>query len=316
VLRLAEGDAAPKIWLSGAHVRVTGVCEVGSLDHRAKVGAGTLEPKFFQILLRSPADVVVLRLPSWWNAEHVAWVTGGVAATFLAIIGIVFWIARHRLREQAAEQLKAETEFAAILNERNRMAREIHDTMSQGLSAISMQLEVVKRQLPKESQVRESLEVARSLTRTSMTAARKAIWNARSQDLEDGDLATALGDVLRHLTEGTETMGELRVTGQMRRFAPVTENDLLRIGQEAITNAAKYAQAKNILVTLDFGERQFCMYVKDDGKGFDVQAPPPGEGGFGLKAMRERAAQLHAEFSITSEPGRGTVVTVIQPLSQ
>jgi len=178
-----------------------------------------------------------------------------------------------------------------------------------------MQLEVVKRQLPKESKVRESLEVARSLTRTSMTAARKAIWNARSQDLEDGDLAAALGDVLRHLTEGTETKGELRVTGQMRRFAPVTENDLLRIGQEAITNAAKYAQAKNILVTLDFEERQFRLSVKDDGQGFDVQAPPLGEGGFGLKAMRERAAQLHAEFSVTSEPGRGTVVTVIQPLS-
>jgi len=316
VLRLAEGAASPKIWLPGAHVRVTGVCEVGSIDQRVKPGAGRLEPRFFQIILRSPADVVVLRLPSWWNAEHVAWVAGGVAATFLAIIGVVFWIGRHRLREQAAEQLKAETEFAAILNERNRMAREIHDTMSQGLSAISMQLEVVKRQLPKESKVRESLEVARSLARTNMTAARKAIWNVRSQDLEDGNLATALENVLRNLTEGTETKGELRMIGRMRRFAPVTENNLLRIGQEAVTNAAKYAQAKNILVTLDFGERHFRMCVKDDGKGFDVHAPPSSEGGLGLKAMRERAAQLHAEFSMTSEPQRGTVVRLVLPLPQ
>ena len=316
VLRLAEGAASLKIWLPGAHVRVTGVCEVGSIDQRVKPGAGRLEPQFFQILLRSPADVVVLRLPSWWNAEHIAWLAGGAAIALLATVGAVIWISRRRLREQAVEQEKAETEFAAILNERNRMAREIHDTMSQGLSAISMQLEVVKRQLPLESKVRESLEVARSLARTNMTAARKAIWNVRSQDLEDGNLATALENVLRNLTEGTETKGELRVIGRMRRFAPVTENNLLRIGQEAVTNAAKYALAKNILVTLDFGERHFRMCVKDDGKGFDVHAPPSSEGGLGLKAMRERAAQLHAEFSVTSEPHRGTVVRLVLPLPQ
>lgn len=314
ILRTTNRNEPPPRWLAGTRVRITGVCTVGFLVKPTT--GGTLQPQYFQLLLRSPADIQILQLPSWWNAKHVAWVTGGAAAALLAMIGVVVWIGHRRLREQAEEQLKAETEFAAILNERNRMAREIHDTLSQGLSAISMQLEVVKRQLPPESKVRESLEVARALARTNMTAARKAIWNVRSQDLEDGDLATALGDVLRNLTEGAETKGELRVLGRMRRFAPVTENNLLRIGQEAITNAAKYAQAKNILVTLDFEERQFRLSVEDDGKGFDVQAPPPSEGGFGLQAMRERAAQLHAEYSITSGSGKGTVVMLVQPLSQ
>ena len=95
----------------------------------------------------------------------------------------------------------------------------------------------------------------------------------------------------------------------------MTENNLLRIGQEAITNAAKYAQAKNILVTLDFEGRQFRVSVNDDGKGFDIHAPPPSEGGFGLKAMRERAKQLHAELSMASEPGKGTTVLLVLPFS-
>lgn len=313
VLRMKDDKESLLSLTPGTRVRVAGVCSVGFRGEATN--PGTLEPQFFQILLRSPSDITVLQHPSWWSAQHVAWVAGGVAIASLAVVAVVVWIGHRRLREQAAEQLKAETEFAAILNERNRMAREIHDTLSQGLSAISMQLEVVKRQLPLDSKVRELLEVARNLARTNMTAARKAIWNVRSQDLETGDLATALGDVLRNLTEGTETKGEVRVTGQMRRLAPLTENNLLRIGQEAITNAAKYAEAKNILVTLDFEERQFRINVKDDGKGFDVQSPPPSEGGFGLKAMRERAVQLHAEFSVTSDPGKGTVVMVVLRIS-
>lgn len=300
-------------WDTGTRIRVVGVCTVGFFTKPTI--AGTVEPQFFQLLLRSPADVVILQLPSWWNAEHIAWLTGGVAATLLAAVAIVIWTSRRRLQAEALERAQSEAAFAAILNERNRMAREIHDTLSQGLSAISMQMEVVKRQLPPESKIRESLEVARSLARTNMTAARKAIWNMRSQDLEDGDLATALGDVLRNLTEGSESKGELHVRGRMRRFAPVTENNLLRIGQEAITNAAKYAQAKNILVILDFEDRQFRMSVKDDGKGFNVHAPPPSEGGIGLKAVRERAEQLHAQFSMASEPGKGTTILLALPVS-
>jgi signal transduction histidine kinase len=168
--------------------------------------------------------------------------------------------------------------------------------------------------LPPEAKAREPLEVARSLARANMTEARNAIWNVRSQVLETGDLATALGDILRNLTEGTEIKGDLRVRGNMRRLAPVTENNLLRIGQEAITNAVKYAQAKNILVALDFEVRLLRLSVSDDGKGFNVQSPPPSEGGFGLTGMRERAAQLHAEFSVTSEHGEGTMVSLVLPL--
>ncbi|MBI4325633.1 MAG: sensor histidine kinase [Chloroflexi bacterium] len=307
LLRLNAGATAPKNWLPGSHVRVVGICRVTPIARDAN-SPGAFEPGSFQILLRSPEDITILRPPPWWTSEHIAWMLGiGLSVAALVVVAVL-WLARHRLRQQAISRMKSEAEFAAVFNERNRMAREIHDTLAQGLSAISVQLEAVKRQLPSDAKAREPLEVARGLARANLAEARNAIWNVRSQVLETADLGTALNDILRNLTEGCGTKGGLRVRGQMRRLAPVTENNLLRIGQEAITNAAKYAQARNILVALDFEERQFRMSVSDDGKGFTVESPPASEGGFGLKGMRERAAQWHAEFSVTSEPGEGTIV--------
>jgi signal transduction histidine kinase len=177
-----------------------------------------------------------------------------------------------------------------------------------------MQLEVVKRKLPANSDARGALEEARVLTRSNLAEARDAIWNMRSQVLETGDLSAALRAILRSFTDGTKTKGELLVRGRVRRLAPVTENNCLRIGQEAITNAAKYANANHIEVVLEFGERQMQLSVLDDGCGFDQENPPPREGGFGLLGMRERADQLHGELTVTSQPGEGTVLTLILPL--
>lgn len=302
----------PQHWAPGSRVRVRGICnvELPTIPTRP----GTWEPQSFQLLLRSPADVTVLQPPPWWNAEHVAWLSAGLTAASLLVVAVVIGISRRRLRVEALQRMKSEAEFAAVWNERNRMARELHDTLAQGLSAISMQLEAVKRHLPVETKAREFLEIARTLVREKLADARDAIWNMRSQVLEAGNLATALGDILKTLTDGTETKGEICVRGNIRRLAPLAENNLLRIGQEAITNASKYAAAKNILVTLDFEERRLRLNVSDDGKGFDVNSPPASDSGFGLKGMQERAAEIHAEFSISSEPGEGTIVTLTLPL--
>jgi signal transduction histidine kinase len=313
VLRMGTG-MPPKDWQPGSRVRVMGVCTVGFLTEHTMVG--TQEPQVFQILLRAPSDIQILQRPSWWTSGHVAWLLGAVIFMLLAVVVLLVVRSRRRLREQSLERMKAEAEFAAVWNERNRMAREIHDTLAQGLTAISMQLEVLKRHLPSETKARELLELARSLVREKMTEARNAIWNMRSQALENSDLAKALGDVLRDLTEGTPTRGEIRVRGGVCRLAPLAENNLLHLGREAITNAMKYARATTILVALDFEDKHLRLCISDDGCGFDVNAPPPSEGGFGLKAMRERAAQIHAEFSVTSVPGEGTIVTIVAPLAR
>jgi len=204
----------------------------------------------------------------------------------------------------------AEAEFAAVFNERNRIAREIHDTLAQGLTAISVNLDLAWRRVAEESEAKEPLSDARSLTRASLSNVRSAIWNMRSQVLETGDLATALSGILKTMHGGDHIKSELRVVGIPRRLAPVTENNILRIGQEAITNAARHAQAKHIEVVLAFDERSLRLSITDDGKGFDSSHPPKSKGGFGLIGMRERAVIVRGKLTVSSEVGKGTTITL------
>jgi signal transduction histidine kinase len=312
VIHSTNQMAMSEEWIPGTRVRVTGVCSVGILAEPFR--SGTLSPESFQLLLRSGADIQVLQRPSWWTAEHIAWLLGSAAAALLLAVGIIVWIGRRHLREQAIERMKTEAEFSAVMNERSRMAREFHDTIAQGLGAISLQLEVAKRQIPADSNAQEPLGEASLQTRASLDEVRNTIWNMRSQVLESGDLASALNGVLHSLTDRNHIQSELRVVGEPRRFAPVVENNLLRIGQEAIANAVKHAQAKQIEVVLKFAGRQFELSVSDDGRGFDTSHPPAGEGGFGLVGLRERAAELHGELDVSSFPGKGCVVRFTLPL--
>jgi signal transduction histidine kinase len=210
----------------------------------------------------------------------------------------------------------AEAEFAAILSERNRMAREIHDTLAQGLVATSVQLRLAKKKCAgQDGGAGQYIDAAQQLVRDSLEEARNSIWNMRAHVLENSDLAGALEGILKQLSDGSGVQTAFEVTGKARRLAPVMENNLLRVGQEAITNATKHAQAARIAVSLDFAEKQFRLTVRDDGQGFNAAAPPPGDGGFGLVGIRERAAQLKGELDIRSAPGQGTEVRLSVPLS-
>jgi signal transduction histidine kinase len=273
-----------------------------------------LEPRAIELRLRTPADIAVLQPPPWWNRQRLFWGLGMATAVSLGAAAVVFLAARRRLRDQALRRAKAEAEFSAILAERNRVAREIHDTLAQGLAAVSMQLELAKN-APGDDRAAVSpfLEAAHGLVRENLTEARAAIWNMRSQALETHDLAGALEGVLRQLTAGRPAATEFHVAGERRRLAPQMENELLRIGQEAITNAARHAGARRIEVSLNFGERQVELAVTDDGAGFDPETAGAGAGRFGLVGMRERAAQLGARLEIRSAPGEGTRVALSAP---
>jgi signal transduction histidine kinase len=228
----------------------------------------------------------------------------------------VMLVARRRLLKQAAQRRMAEAEFAAILAERNRLAREIHDTLAQGLGAISLHLGLVKNQLGTSAPegIRKHLDLAYEVARASLADARSAIFNMRSQVLEQGDLPSALRGVLRQMTDGTSVAANFETSGHPRRLPPVTENAILRIGQEAITNAERHGQASRIDVRLDFGDKQVRLTVRDNGCGFDADHPPPSAGGFGLVGMRERAAQLRGELTIRSRPGAGAEIIFAAPV--
>lgn len=314
ILRKVLSDGAGN-WQPGSRVRVSGICSLISDDSRPVV-SGIYRPRSFQIFLRSTDDLVLISPPPWWTPSHIILVFGIVACASLIATALVMLAAKRRLREQAVQRAMAEAEFAAILAERNRVAREIHDTLAQGLAATSVQLALAKKNVNGASEaLGHHLESAHELVRESLAEARDSIWNMRAHVLESRDMAGALREIAKQRCEGTGIETSVEVSGESRRFSPMVENNLLRIGQEAIFNATKYAHAKRITVKLEFGGKEFRLIVRDDGCGFDAAHPPAAADSFGLTTMRERAGELKGELQVNSDRERGTEVVFTMPLS-
>jgi signal transduction histidine kinase/ligand-binding sensor domain-containing protein len=205
-----------------------------------------------------------------------------------------------------------ESQFSAVLAERNRIAREIHDTLAQGFVAVSVQLEVVARLLTTSTDAaREHLEQARTLTRECLAEARSSIWNLRSQASPQSDLASALTSAAERITANSGVKARVQVSGTFRPIDSQIEAEMLRIGQEAITNVVRHAQAQNANITLLFQEKLLRMTIRDDGRGFEGNPQENGQNGhFGLTGMRERAQQIHARLTVTSARNEGTEIQV------
>jgi signal transduction histidine kinase len=228
------------------------------------------------------------------------WWFGGLGA--LAILSLGFGVYRLRLRQ-------VKSEFDAVLLERGRISREIHDTLAQGFVGISAQLETVaKLHAVSPELARKHLDRARILVRSSLVEARRSVWDLRPQALERGDLASALADIAQQLTTGTDV--RVDVLGEPRGLPPHVENNLFRIGQEALTNAFKHAQAGAIRVELRFDHDTVRLAVNDDGRGFDTQAVLAAEGHFGLVGIRERTQILGGRLSVLSSVGAGSAIVV------
>lgn len=314
MLRRAITQRVANAWKPGSRIRITGICSVISDDSRPVI-SGIWHPRSFQILLRNTDDLAVITAPPWWTPEHVILVFAIVAGISLIGTASVMLVARRHLREQAARRAMAEAEFTAILTERNRMAREIHDTLAQGLAATSIQLRLAKKSANGDvTSLTHHLDTAQDLVRESLAEARNSIWNMRSHVLESSDLPGALSEVLKQLCDGTGVETSIEATGRSRRLAPVVENNLLRVGQEAIANALKHSQATRIDVKLEFSDKQFRLIVRDNGRGFKVAKPGSADGGFGLVGMRERAAELKGDLAVHSDE-HGTEITLTVPVS-
>ncbi|HEY0083721.1 MAG TPA: two-component regulator propeller domain-containing protein [Pyrinomonadaceae bacterium] len=220
----------------------------------------------------------------------------------------------YRLR---VRQLKRE--FVAVLDERNRIARELHDSLAQGFTSISIQLEAVSAKMgaPHDA-AREHLNQARLLVRSSLAEARRTVRALRSELLEAGDLAAALSQVAGQLTAGTNVSAQVTATGATRPLPARIESNLLRVGQEALTNAVRHAGALTVRARVEYGDGQVTLRIEDDGQGFDVHTTDASShgGGFGLRGMRERLTQIGGTLSVESLPGRGTQITATVPLGE
>lgn len=232
------------------------------------------------------------------------------AVCLLGLALLASLLYRLRVRRMRAQ-------FRAVLAERTRIAREIHDNLAQEMSGISVQLEVVARTIPVEAEpARTHLDRARRQVRHGIAEARRYVWDLRSPALENNDLPTALAETARRLTNETAIQAQVEVNGTFRPLPRLVEHNLLRIGQEAVNNAVKHAQAQRVFVNLLFDARRVQLSVRDDGRGFNNQAVGNGQTGhFGLIGMRERAEQIGGTLSIHSTEGSGTEVVADVPIS-
>lgn len=201
---------------------------------------------------------------------------------------------------------------AAVMAERNRIARDIHDTLAQEVAGLLAQLHVVKTLLPLSTETAgRHLERAVELARTGLADARRLVLDLRHQALEHDDLATALAHFITQVTTEHAPPIHYQVKGTPRRLAETQENNLLRIGQECINNALRHAAAAQIEVQLSFDPKLIELRVRDDGCGFDPATKAQGFGGhYGLLGIRERAAQIGGELSLSSLPGAGTEIKI------
>jgi signal transduction histidine kinase len=205
-------------------------------------------------------------------------------------------------------------EHASILEERNRMAREIHDTLAQSFTGILLQVGAATQVLTDDREARqehlEMLEMIDELARTGLAEARRSVAALRPQLLEDGNLQSALHRLVAQMRASTDIILVYESKGTAYPLPTDVENHLLRIGQEALINAIKYADASEIRVELVYETARFTLCVKYDGRGFSVGSAPS-VGGFGLLGMSERAEQMGAHLSIQSQPRQGTEIIVI-----
>ncbi len=203
----------------------------------------------------------------------------------------------------------------AILEERNRLAREIHDALAQGLTGIIVQLEAMERLAERRpEQALASLQRAKDLARRSLQEARRSVWGLRPRGLEDMTLTEALRARAEALREDGQLQASVGVSGSRRILSPDVELNLFRIAQEALVNVQRHAQAAEVHVQLDFGHAHVRLVVEDDGMGLPAVAGGKSDGyGLGLTGMRERAALLGGQMKVSSQPGRGTRIEVIVP---
>ncbi|MDJ0954569.1 MAG: sensor histidine kinase [Acidimicrobiia bacterium] len=206
-------------------------------------------------------------------------------------------------------QLVAQAHEAGVLDERQRMAREIHDTIAQGLTGVITQIEAAEQSWGDEAELKRHLDLASGIARESLEEARRSVQAIRPGPLDHSRLPEALSEVAKRWSETTGVSTTVHTTGEPLPLRPEVEVTLLRAAQESLANTAKHAQAGRAALTLSFMGRAVALDVRDDGVGFDVDTPPE-DGHFGLAAMRQRVEDVNGTMEVESAPGEGTAIAI------
>ena len=328
----------------GSIIEVGGICFLQSDEH------GRIES--FRILLPASYDVSIITKPTWLTAQRlliilaVALVIIIVAASWIIMVSKRNLALRHLIHErelnqkalqkahdtlelrvrERTRQLKfqitarkeTEVQSKAILTERTRLAKELHDTLEQTLTGVTLQLNTVAKLFQQNPETASyHLGLVRNMVRMSRVELRRSIWDLRSRELEEFDLSKALLISGDRIADGAGIRVEVETKGNIRPLPEVIEENLLRIGQEAVTNAVKHSGANSAKIELEFGAQNVILDIRDNGKGFTPEnCSGPNDGHFGLLGMSERAKRFGGQILITSAPGKGTTIRVELPLGQ
>src|SRR5881227_3317519 len=209
---------------------------------------------------------------------------------------------------ESAEQSRQ----AAVLEERNRMARDIHDTLAQGFTGVIVQLESAEDAIAccRRKEANEHLRRAGELARESLNEARRSVHALRPQALQRDNFWEALKGIVKNTTAVTNLHTRFELRGKLRRLSPMWQENLLHIGQEALTNALKHARPRNFETRLIFNSKAFRLELRDDGNGFRTKDE---HDGLGLAGIRERAEQMGGTLEVASARGKGTTIIVTVP---
>lgn len=283
---------------AGSEVEVTGVKWIDA-DARGRL-------RSMSLWMRSSQDLRVLRTPPWWTPQRYL---SAIVVLLAVILAALAWNVslRHRVRRQTAE-IQSQIEANATLEERDRIARELHDTLSQGFAGVGYQLGSVSNHLESDPpRARDKLDTARRMVEHSLAEARHALSGLRSPAIEHSSFveavekgATALGQAAGmdvDLDLAPDAAGPLDRTEQ---------HEVLRILLEAVNNATRHSRGRRVAVCVGAqnGARLLAT-VRDDGDGFDPEMAKGLDGHFGIRGMLERAERIRADLTVTSEPGRG-----------
>lgn len=293
-----------------SQVEITGICNVRELEKEVWY----YQPRSFDLLMRSAGDVKILQKPPWLNASRL-WRMVSVLVCLLATAGVWVWALREEVRRKSA-LIKHQAGQVAVMRERTRIARDLHDTVEQGLTGLSLQLKAMEtstQDLPEKT--RAGLRFAQRILGNTRALTHYAVQELRQGVSEPETLKAGL----ERTAEFWNRTGALKVVISLPEEAPALpatlESPLLAIAREAMTNAVKHGQATSIAVEVVVKSGTIILNIKDNGHGFE-----PGDTGradtghFGLRGMSERIHEYGGHLVIRSHAGEGTEVEVKAPI--
>jgi signal transduction histidine kinase len=292
-------------------VNVTGICVINELED-----IWFYQPRSFVLLVAGLADLQLVQAPPWWTPERL-WRALSITCGVLLAAGGWVWALRRQIGRKLAV-IEQQARHAAALEERSRIARELHDTLEQGLTGLSLQMKAMETDLDGTPHpVRSRLQFARQMLRQSRALARNAIREMRTEAVPAR--LEGLIDGLKRIADSWNHSGalrvEIKVIGEVRAVLSRIEHHLLGIGTEAMTNAVKHGRAETIHIEIEFRPAEIVLRIKDNGAGFDpAQQLERASGCFGLLGMRERARELRGELRIHSQPEQGTEIIATAPI--